>query len=376
LKKTHQFVNSRVALGLPAAQWIHAISVYWHSNVEYASSFDDDVESLVGLVALADNLRELSLGPWTRKSAFVIASDVRASTMRMHYMDLPVLVFASEFRASALRTLCMDYSDDFFDRIPYLNQLANLDQLEIHFDNIIECSPPPTPDKDAMSQLTVPCLPRLRRLTFGGFSDMPGVYALFGRSGLESLQTVIIQSNEAVTETTVPDIRALIGRPCLRCVEFTVKPALYTQIFPYIMAERVQLRGQPITPVFVDLLPPTVQTLGLYHDGDPTSGLWPVLEHLSDSSTGTHLRSVSVLTYRIQFGLVPAELWSSPDFRWEARGGKEPDGREIVLRDRLPAYARRMADKGIRLCDSDGITLQEHAGVVRPVLLPRLCVSC
>jgi hypothetical protein len=369
LRKTHQFVNSRVAHRLPAAQWIHAISVYWHPNAESASSFDDDVESLYSLVALADNLRELSLGPW-QKSVVVIPSDVGPDTVRMHYMDLPVLVFASEFRASTLRRLCMIYTDDFFDRVPYLNQLANLDQLEIS--SYFPLTPPS--NKDAMSQLTVPCLPRLRRLTFGGFSALPGVYALFGRSRLDSLQTVILHTKCAVTETSVPDIRALIGRPGLRCVELSVAPTLYTRVFPYIMAECVHLRGHPTTPAFLDLLPPEVQTLGLQDDGETDSGLWPVLEHLS--SAATHLLSVSLLTYCVKFDFLPAELWSSPDFRWEARGGKEPHGREVVLRDRLPAYARRMADKGIRLCDCDGITLQEHAGVVRPVLLPRLYLSC
>jgi hypothetical protein len=333
---TQQFVSSRIARGLPGAGWINSITAYYGvGNPHNLGSRQDWCEDLICLVVVAINLQELTVDVW----------------------KMPVLVVVGQLRAATMRVLEIECNNEFFASAPFINQLIHLDRLKVTVSHVERTGQPD------LKVHTVLCLPRLRELAIAvrGDGSMGGLYAFLFISHLEDLQRIIIRNS--ANEIAVEDIGALVGKCGLRSVQLDLAPAHYARVFSRITAECVHLDSGPITPAFVGLLRPTVQSLLLHADGEPgASGLWAVLDRLLCTPTH-HVRSVSVLTFQTKVALPTGHMRTSRVFRW-ASSRAQPDEIEMIFRGRLQLYARDMANKGIRLCDSAGITLQEHLRVV------------
>jgi hypothetical protein len=332
LSQALQFVVDQNACGLPGAEWIHCVSV--HNQENSVPMQPEWCENLICLVVCTVNLQQLMLNDW------------RAS----------VLLVAGQLRASTMRVLHIKFRDELFTSALYINRLVNLEELQLsawHRSSTSTLDP---------SKLPVLCLPRLRRLTVSGCGE-PGLYEFLSLSQLDKLQSIYLHNNkEEVDGNMAAHLRALIGRKGLRHAEFRLAAAHYSMVVPYVQAECIYLRGRSLTPAFIGHLCPSVQSLILEEDArwNP-DGLWSVLDHLL--STTTCIRSVHVHTFLRMKG----SFWLPGSFHWAPRDLQQDEHTEAhSFRGRMVTYARAMADKGIRLCDIEGITLQEHLRVVGP----------
>jgi hypothetical protein len=337
LSQALQFVVDQNTRGLPGAEWIHSVSVHNQENISPAQP--EWCENLICLVVCTVNLQQLTLDNW------------RAS----------VLLVAGQLRASTMRVLQITFRDELFTSALYINRLVNLDQLSIR---VWQSRNTTTLDP---SKLPALCLPRLRRLTVSG-RDTSDLYEFLSLSQLDKLQSIYLLDNrDEVDGNMAAHLRALIGRKGLRYAQFKLAAAHYSMVIPYVQAECIYLRGRSLTPAFVGHLCPSVQSLILEEDTKwNPAGLWSVLDHLL--STTTCIRSVHVHTFMRK--MMNGSFWLPCSFHWAPRDQRDDSAEAQSFRGRMVTYARAMADKGIRLCDINGITLQEHLRVVGPVCYP------
>jgi hypothetical protein len=342
LSQALQFVVDQNARGLPGAEWIHGVSVHHQENSSPAQP--EWCENLICLVVCTVNLQHLTLDSW------------RAS----------VLLVTGQLRASTMRVLRIKFRDELFTSALYINRLVNLDHLSIDAWGSRSMT---TLD---LSKLPALCLPRLRRLTVSGY-DTSDLHEFLSLSQLDELQSIYLHNNkEEVDGNMATHLRALIGRKGLRYAQFRLAAAHYSTVVPYVQAECIYLRGRSLTPAFIGHLCPSVQSLILEEDTKwNPDGLWSVLDHLL--STTTCIRSVRVDTFLRKMN---GSYWLPGSFHWAPRDLQRDDHTEAhSFRGRMVTYARAMADKGIRLCDINGITLQEHLRVVGPACYPNDFVS-
>jgi hypothetical protein len=339
LSQALQFVVDQNARGLPGAECVHGVTVLYQENSSPAQP--EWCENLICLVVCTVNLQHLTLDSW------------RAS----------VLLVAGQLRASTMRVLEIKFRDELFTSALYINRLVNLDQLSI---NALGSRSMTTLD---LSKLPVLRLPRLRRLTVLG-CDTSDLYEFLSLSQLDKLQSIYLVNNEEeeVDGNMATHLRALIGRKGLRYAQFGLAAVHYAMVVPHVQAECIYLSGTSLTPAFVGHLSPAVQSLILEEDARwSPAGLWSVLDHLL--STTTCIRSVHVHMFTKKS--IDGSFRLLGHFHWAPRDLQRDESAEAQrFRGRMVTYARAMADKGIRLCDINGITLQEHLRVVGPVCYP------